>query len=153
MTLVPAPPSAGLPRQRRPRVAAGRRRARSVCLYTCSFNPSGMGAHMLALAEQYVAAGLDVSVAFWPAPAAESLMARAADLGATLLRTPHPRHPAYAETLADLLRLARPDVVHVHVGTGREDFGGARVAKHAGVPVVVQTLHLPWLLRDTRRIP
>src|SRR3712207_6221261 len=153
MTLVPAPPSAGLPRQRRPRVAAGRRRARSVCLYTCSFSPSGMGAHMLALTEQYVARGLDVSVAFWPAPAAEALMSRAADLGARLVRTPHPRDPAYADELAAALRAISPDVVHGHVGTGREDFGGARVAKRAGVPAVVQTLHLPWLLRDDRRVP
>src|SRR3712207_2475079 len=153
MTLVPAPPSAGLPRQRRPRVAAGRRRARSVCLYTCSSNPSGMGAHMLALAEQYAAAGLDVSAAFWPAPASEALLGHAADLGATLMRPPHPRDPAYADDLDGVLRAVAPAVLHVHVGAGREDFGGARAGKRAGVPAVVQALHLPWLLRDTRRIP
>jgi glycosyltransferase involved in cell wall biosynthesis len=112
-----------------------------------------MGSHMLALAEHHVAAGLEVSVAYWPAPAAEALMSRAADLGATLLRTPHPRDPAYADELAAAFRSVSPDVVHVHVGTGREDFGGARVAKRAGVPAVVQTFHLPWLLRDSRRVP
>jgi len=90
---------------------------------------------------------------FWPAPAAEALMSRAADLGARLLRTPHPRDPEYAEKLTAGLRALRPDLVHVHVGTGREDFGGARAAKRAGVPVVVETLHLPWLLRDTRKVP
>lgn len=126
---------------------------RSVCLYTCSFNPSGMGAHMLALAEQYAASGVEVSVAFWPAPAAEALMSRAGDLGARLLQTPHPRDPTYADALAAAFRRVAPDVVHVHVGTGREDFGGARVARRAGVPAVVQTLHLPWLLRDTRKVP
>ena len=57
MTLVPVQHSAGLPAQRRPTPAAARRRVRSVCLYTCSFNPSGMGAHMLTLAEHYVPPG------------------------------------------------------------------------------------------------
>ena len=152
MTLVPVRRSTGLPQQRRPTVA-GHRAVRSVCLYTCSFNPSGMGAHMLALTDEYVARGLDVSVAFWPAPAAEALISRAAGLGATLLRTPHPRDPAYADELVASFRAVGPDVVHVHVGTGREDFGGARAAKRAGVPAVVETLHLPWLMRDSRRVP
>jgi glycosyltransferase involved in cell wall biosynthesis len=152
MTLVPARRSAGLPQMRRPPVAS-RPAVRSVCLYTCSFNPSGMGWHMLALAEEYVAAGLDVSVAFWPAPAAEALMSRAAGLGATLIRTPHPRDPAYADELTAAFGAVGPDVLHVHVGTGREDFGGARAAKRAGVPAVVETLHLPWLMRDSRRVP
>ena len=153
MTLVPALRAAGVPSQRRPHAASRRRLVRSVCLYTCSFNPSGMGAHMLTLAEHYVAAGLGVTVAYWPAPAADALMSRAADLGATPLPTRHPRDPAYAEDLGTVLRHHRPDVVHVHVGTGREDFGGARTAERAGVPAVVETLHLPWLLRDSRRVP
>ena len=153
MTLVPVQHSAGLPAQRRPTPVSARRRVRSVCLYTCSFNPSGMGAHMLTLAEQYVAAGLEVTVAYWPAPAAQALLGRAAELGATPVPTRHPRHPAYAEDLRATLRSHRPDVVHVHVGTGREDFGGARTARRAGVPAVVQTLHLPWLMRDSRRVP
>src|SRR4051794_7227256 len=153
MTLIPARrPSRLSPRRLAP-VVARRRPLRSVCLYTCSYNPSGMGAHMLALTEQYVAEGLDVSVVFWPAPAAEAMMSRAADLGARLVRTPHPRDPAYADQLTAGIRALRPDLVHVHVGTGREDFGGARAAKGAGVRVVVQPLPLPWLLRDTRKVP
>lgn len=120
---------------------------RSVCLYTCSFNPSGMGVHMLALAERYLAEGVAVSVMFWPAPRAEDMMARAERLGVRLLRTPHPRDPAYAESVISALRADLPDVFHIHVGTGREDFGGARAARAAGVPAVVETLHFPWRLR------
>ena len=154
MTLVPAVRPAGVPSPRRPVPPRGPSGApvRSVCLYTCSFNPSGMGAHMLALAERYVATGLEVSVAYWPAPAADALMSRAADLGAHPVTTRHPRDPAYAGALEADLRALRPDVVHVHVGTGREDFGAARAARRAGVPAVVETLHLPWLMRDSRKL-
>lgn len=130
----------------RPRAERGPVLPSSVCLYTCSVNPSGMGVHMLALARHLVEAGVRVLVAYWSAEAAEALMSQAGSLGATTVRTPHPRDPAYARELTALLAEHAPDICHVHVGTGREDFGGARAAKAAGVPVVVETLHLPWLL-------
>lgn len=119
----------------------------AVCLYTCSYNPSGMGAHMLALAEQYADQGLSTSVMYWPAERTEAMLSRAQELGAELIRTPHPRDPAYGDEVEAALRERRVEVFHGHVGTGREDFGGARAARRAGVPVVVQTLHLPWMLR------
>jgi len=48
--------------------------------------------------------------------------------------------------IAAFLRAHSPDVFHVHVGTGREDFDGARTARAAGVPAIVQTQHQPWLM-------
>ncbi len=117
-----------------------------MCLYTCSANPSGMGVHMLALAEQLAMSGVKVTVAYWPSPASEALMSRATPCGVARARTPHPRDPAYSEHLASLLSDLAPDVFHVHVGTGRENFGGARSARAAGVPAIVETLHLPWML-------
>ena len=137
---VPEPPSRAR-REHRP----------SVCLYTPSYDPSGMGVHMLALAEEYVGAGVDVTVMYWPAPRAEALLGRARELGATPVRTPHPRDPSYGDEVTAALRDLAPDVFHVHVGTGREDFGGARAARAAGVPVVVETLHLPWAMRNRRK--
>lgn len=122
--------------------------ARSVCLYTCSADASGMGVHMVALARHMVEAGVRVSVAYWPAPATERLVSQAERFGAATARTPHPRDRAYGRELAGYLRETRPDVVHVHVGTGRENFGGVRAARAAGVPAVVETLHLPWMLRS-----
>lgn len=117
----------------------------TVCLYSCSVNPSGMGVHMLALARHLAEAGLRVVLAYWPADAAEPLLSQAEEYGARIARTPHPRDPAYSRELVALLRDAAPDVFHVHVGTGREDFGGARAARVAGVPATVETLHLPWM--------
>jgi glycosyltransferase involved in cell wall biosynthesis len=39
------------------------------------------------------------------------------------------------------------------VGSGRENFDGARAARRAGVPAVVQTQHQPWLLNPRKRAP
>lgn len=137
-----------LPLARVPRTAPP---VSSVCLYTCSANPSGMGIHMLALAEELTTAGVDVTIAYWPAPATEAMMSRARRLGVRVARTPHPRDPSYSAELTSLVHGLAPDVFHVHVGTGRENFGGARAARAAGVPAVVETLHMPWMMRSPRK--
>lgn len=127
-------------------------RALSVCLYTPSANPSGMGEHMLDLVAEY-APELDVSLMCWPTGPGQRLLARAAALGATTLALPHPRDPAFSGVILDFLRRHRPDVFHVHVGTGRENFDGARAARAAGIPAIVQTLHLPWMLSSPGKRP
>lgn len=119
----------------------------SVCLYTPSVDPSGMGTHMLDLAAAYLP-DVQVSVMCWPTPSGQRVLARAAALGATPLALPHPRSPSFADTVVHMLQEHAADVFHLHVGTGREDFDGARAARRAGVGAVVQTLHLPWLLAD-----
>lgn len=119
----------------------------SVCLYTPSVDPSGMGSHMLDLAAAYLP-DVQVSVMCWPTPPGLRVLDRAAAIGATPLALPHPRHPSFTDTIVRLLQEQPADVFHAHVGTGREDFDGARAARSAGVGAVVQTLHLPWLLAD-----
>jgi glycosyltransferase involved in cell wall biosynthesis len=109
---------------------------------------------MLDLADQYVQAGAQVSVMVWPTAPGRRALARAERLGAHSFATPHPRDPRFADTIVDFLNARPTDVFHIHVGTGRENFDGARAARRAGVPVVIQTQHLPWLLTDTRkRVP
>ncbi len=120
---------------------------RRVCLYTPSADPSGMGVHMLDLAAEYLP-GVEVSVMCWPTAPGHRVLDRAAALGAQTLALPHPRDPAFADTIVAFLQDRPADVFHVHAGTGRENFDGARAARRAGVPTVVQTLHLPWLLRS-----
>lgn len=124
----------------------------SVSLYTPSADPSGMGRHMLDLAEELVP---EVSVSFmcWPTGPGKRFLARAAGLGATTLALPHPRDPAFRRAIVEFLRAHRTDVFHVHVGTGRENFDGARAARAAGVPAVIQTQHLPWMLRSKAKRP
>lgn len=122
-----------------------------VHLYTPSADPSGMGAHMLCLADEYVRAGRRVSLMYWPNDHAERLFAPAGERGVRLARIPHPRDPGFAAGIAEDLRRHPSDVFHLHVGTGRENWDAARVARAVGVPAVVQTLHLPWLMHDHRK--
>ena len=126
----------------------------AVCLYTPSADPSGMGAHMLDLAAELVAAGHDVSLLAWPTAPGRALLDRAERLGVRPGELPHPRDPEFGPAIEQHLLAHPADVFHVHVGTGREDFDGARAARAAGVPAVVQTLHYPWLMGSPKhRVP
>lgn len=122
-----------------------------VCLYTPSADPSGMGQHMLDLTEEYVRLGVAVTFMGGPAEPARRLLDRAARAGAEAAPLPHPRDPQFAAAIVERLRTHPVDVFHAHVGTGRENFDGARAAQSAGVPAVVQTLHLPWQLANPRK--
>jgi len=107
-----------------------------ICLLTDSLAPSGVGAHMMTLAEGLCAD--EIVVAARPS---SGLLERAAAGGFAV------------KALDDDLALARwfgrarPDIVHVHAGIGWEGHAAVRAAKAAGVPVV-RTEHLPYLLTD-----
>ncbi len=111
-----------------------------------------MGEHMLDLVAEFVPE-LAVSLMCWPTGPGQRLMARAAALGATTVALPHPRDPAFGGVIVDFLETNRVDVFHIHVGTGRENFDGARAASAAGVPAIVQTQHQPWLLSSPGKQP
>lgn len=130
---------------------AGGPGAPSICLYTPSADPSGMGAHMLDLVAAYVE-DADVSLLAWPTAGGRRLLAQAAALGARSVALPHPRDATFGPAIAQHLGAHPADVFHLHVGTGREDFDGARAARAAGVLVVLQTLHLPWLMGSPRHL-
>ncbi|GAB3347571.1 glycosyltransferase family 4 protein [Modestobacter lapidis] len=126
-------------------VPGGGRRP-SVCLYTPSVDPSGMGSHMLDLAVEFLP-GADVSVLCWGTASGRRVLDRAAAAGAVAHALPHPRDPAFVDSIVAFLADHPADVFHIHVGSGRENFDGARAARRAGVPAVVQTQHQPWLFR------
>jgi glycosyltransferase involved in cell wall biosynthesis len=112
-----------------------------------------MGAHMIDLAAEY-GPDVDVTLMAWRTPGGERLLEQAAAVGAEPVPLPSPRDPSFARTVTERLRRCPVDVFHVHVGTGREDFDGARAARAAGARTVVQTLHLPWTLGSRKhRIP
>ncbi|MDF9716851.1 glycosyltransferase [Nocardioides sp. ChNu-153] len=150
-------------REPRPDPARGRRVLRAphrppassvppaTCLYTPSADPSGMGQHMLDLAACLLERGTDVTLMAWPTDPGRRLLERAAAAGAVPVALPHPRDPGFAAAIATHLRRRHVAVFHAHVGTGRENFDGARAARAAGVPAVVQTLHLPWMLSERRK--
>jgi len=124
---------------------------RPVCLYTPSADPSGMGAHMVDLAAEY-ALGREVSVLAWDTAPGRALLERAEAAGARPVALPHPRSAGFADAVGAHLRRSPAEVFHVHVGTGREDFDGARAARAAGVPAVLQTQHYPWLMGSPKHL-
>jgi glycosyltransferase involved in cell wall biosynthesis len=110
-----------------------------------------MGAHLLDLAAELVRRA-DVSVLAWPTEPGQRLLAAAEALGARPVPLPHPRSPDFGAAVVRHLRAHPAQVFHSHVGTGREDFDGVRAARAAGVPVVVQTQHYPWLMGSRKHL-
>lgn len=123
---------------------SGHSRHPSVCLFTDSRDPSGLGQHMLALA-----AGLRrdcrVTLACPPAPAARPLAWAAEGLGVEVATLDLDGGDAPAH-LAAWLGGRAFDVLHLHAGIAWEDLPAAAAGRAAGVPVVVRTEHLPCLL-------
>ncbi|MFW3168577.1 glycosyltransferase family 4 protein [Geodermatophilus sp. CPCC 206100] len=123
---------------------------RSICLYTPSTDPSGMGAHMVDLVVEFAGAA-DVAFMMRPTVAGRRLLDRAAAFGARTVELPSPRDPCFAGVVTGWLAAHPADVFHCHVGTGAENWDGVRLARRAGCPAVVQTQHLPFLLAHPRK--
>jgi len=111
-----------------------------ILLATDSLAPSGAGEHMMILATA-LAAGDEVAVA---APPGSPLIRRAARLGLPVKAVA----PGDEAGFARWLRVWGADVLHIHAGIGWEGHGLARAAAEAGVPAVIRTEHLPYLLTD-----
>ncbi len=119
---------------------------RSLCLYTRSADPSGMGAHLLELAGG-LAGRMDVTVLCRTGERVRWLFEAASACGARAVALPGPHDPAYPEVLGAHLASHPVDVFHCHAGWRWEDPHGLRLAAAAGVPAVVITHHLSYLLR------
>jgi hypothetical protein len=122
---------------------------RRVCLFTASPEPSGVGTHMLALAE-----GLrdhyDVTLGCSPKGPAQQLLRRAAALGVETLPLDGRgwRSEPDIERLRGWLRASRVDVFHLHAGVGWEGHTAIYAAREVGVPVIIRTEHLPDMIRN-----
>ena len=110
-----------------------------ICLLTDSPAPSGVGAHLLALAEGL---GGEIVVA---ARRGTGLIERAVSAGHAVKAIDEDEG-----ALARWLERTRPDLLHVHAGIGWEGHAAVRAARAAGVPVI-RTEHLPHLLTDERQ--
>ena len=108
-------------------------------LVTESPTPSGVGEHMLTLAEG-LSARYDIVVG---APAHSGLIERARARGFAV-RTIDPGNRA---DLDRWFARSRPALVHVHAGIGWEGLASAQAARDAGARVI-RTEHLPYLLTD-----
>lgn len=133
---------------RRPGAAdsrSGAARRPFVTLYTDSAEPSGMGAHMLALADELSGRA---ELAFMCHDSEGGL-----DLAEAARRRGHeanvlPVGDGAWRLLGSWLRARRPDLFHVHAGIGWEGLAAPGLARRAGVRAVLRTEHLPDLLTD-----
>ncbi len=117
---------------------------RRLCLWTDSREPSGVGVHMLALASG-LQGTYEVTFACPPGPRGTPLLEQAAECGAATLAVEQADHlPAW-------LRRQPIDIFHAHAGIGWEAHDGIHAARAAGVPIVVRTEHLPYLLTDPQQ--
>lgn len=113
----------------------------SICLYTESEEPSGMGRQMLMLAAE-LRHHYQLSFVCPPTVSGLELLHQAAMLGLPTfalhdldqLRQWHSEHPF--------------DLLHNHAGIGWEGQNGVYLSRSLGVPCVVRTEHLPYLLTD-----
>lgn len=106
-----------------------------VLLATDSAEPSGLGRHMLTLAQE-LSGNHRVTLAFLETVSDAGAAARAAGLDVR----------SYADPGA-LLAAVRPGLLHVHAGIGWEGHALTRAGAAARLPVV-RTEHLPWLVTD-----
>jgi glycosyltransferase involved in cell wall biosynthesis len=112
--------------------------ARRLLLATDSLEPSGVGEHMLALA-QGLRDAFDIVLAA-PEHASGDVPGRASQLGF--------RFEAIAGDGAVTIADGAFDIVHIHAGIGWEGHRLAKLAALAGIATIVRTEHLPYVLTD-----
>ncbi len=121
-----------------------------LCLFTDSLEPSGVGEHILILAAE-LRRQYRVSLVCPPAPACRPFLLRAQALGLETLALSVDGAGESGARLVAWLRARRVDLFHAHAGIGWEGHAGVAVARAAGVPSVLRTEHLPYLLNDPRK--
>lgn len=144
-----------MPRSPRDMVAADLERPTSdaddqrsaICLFTDSFDPSGMGEHMLTLAAQLVERYRILFVCP-PGEKGDLFLKRAATIGCTALPLSVHGSRSATKTLHWWLHEMAVEIFHCHAGIGWEGHDGINAAHEYGVPVIVRTEHLPYLLTD-----
>ena len=112
-----------------------------VCLATDSLRPSGVGTHMLLLAEEFSEV-LDVVIAADPA---SGLLEAAAQRGLAIRAITDPAD------FAAWLQTAGIDILHIHAGIGWEGHDLARIGREAGVATLLRTEHLPYVITDAEQ--
>lgn len=122
----------------------------NVCLFTDSLEPSGLGEHMLTLAAELIP-HYRILFVCPPTERGQRLLAKAKAMGCSVMALDiDDAERGYARLERRLRRLAIC-VFHCHAGIGWEGQRGVKTARNAGVPVVLRTEHLPYLLTDEKQ--
>jgi glycosyltransferase involved in cell wall biosynthesis len=119
----------------------------SLCLFTDSLSPSGLGEHMLLLASEL---RYDYRLSFVcpPSAAGKRLLqrAKAMDIPSLALKV---RSSQHEHALCEWIYTHQVEIFHCHAGVGWEGHHGIYAARLGmQVPVVVRTEHLPYLLTE-----
>lgn len=122
----------------------------NVCLFTDSLEPSGLGEHMLTLAAELLP-HYRVLFVCPPTERGEKLLIRAKNMGCSIMALNLHNETLAYEALGRRLRRLAICVFHCHAGIGWEGQRGVQAARHAGVPTVIRTEHLPYLLTDDQQ--
>jgi glycosyltransferase involved in cell wall biosynthesis len=125
----------------------------AVCLFTDSTAPSGVGEHILTLADE-LQESFTLSLVCPPSPSGSRLLERAHALGVRTAEIHVGRPDSEAELVA-FLSDVRVELFHCHAGVMIEGYAGVRAARQAGVPAVVRTEHLaePSAVFPTDELP
>lgn len=132
------------------RLAAEDESKPAICLFTDSTDPSGMGEHMLLLAAQLLERYRILFVCP-PGEKGDVFLSRAEGLGCTVLPLAVQGGRSAGKTLQWWLHEMEVAIFHCHAGIGWEGHDGVTAAHEYGVPVIVRTEHLPYLLTDQRQ--
>jgi len=124
-------------------------RGLTVCLVTDSHEPSGVGEHMLALAAK-LRPHTRILFACSPSSTGQLCLDRAAALGLETLAFDWDG-PHVGDRFTSWLAARRVDVCHVHAGVAWEGFDVASAARQSGIPVVIRTEHLPFVIKNRVR--
>lgn len=119
-----------------------------LCLFTDSLEPSGVGEHMLLLADE-LKTQYRVAFACPPSLHGKPFLERAAHWGLQTfeLRVAQGATQAYNE-LENWLQSQGTEIFHGHAGIGWEGHDAVLTARRAGVPCIVRTEHLPHLITE-----
>jgi glycosyltransferase involved in cell wall biosynthesis len=115
-----------------------------ICLFTDSLAPSGVGEHMLTLAEELLD-DYTFSVVSPPGPSGDVLLERARGLGLDVLGLEVRGAAEASEQLGQWLREQQIEIFHCHAGVTWEGQEGVRAASAANTPTVMRTEHLAEL--------
>lgn len=123
----------------------------TLCLFTDSLEPSGLGEHMLTLASTLVN-HYRILFVCPPSPRGQSVLERAAQLGCIPFALEIPDNPQAYALLEKQLRALNVQIFHCHAGIGWEGHEGVYTAHAINIPHIIRTEHLPYLLTDPEQI-
>lgn len=120
---------------------------KNICLFTDSPEPSGLGQVMLTLAT-VLKGDYNLTFVGTGTPQGIELTEKMKKLGLKTLLLGDWGDDKSDETLRNWLITNEVQVFNTHAGIGWESHRSVRIARVAGVPAVVRTEHLPYLLTE-----